>query len=268
MSLWLCRQEQVHHPFYVENLGVHLYSSQELSYVIYRYPLMVLDGFVNDTLLEFLRDELNLGFLALKLERWLASREDPDESLVMILQECDYYTSAEISRYRQQLTALRKKHSAEYRKMKADELFSMKQYGRAVKLYQELLDCPKDSYVNEVYEGRIWNNLGSCYARMFRLKEAFDAYERAYNKLNQVEILKSLYCLTRLDGRLELGDRLKALATEELQADWQVQFEQARAKRNDEVDQLETLFKRDSIRRQAGAAAMIHRWKQEYRHMT
>lgn len=48
MSLWLCRQERVNRPFLVEPLGIHLYSSQELSYVIYHYPLLVLDGFWAD----------------------------------------------------------------------------------------------------------------------------------------------------------------------------------------------------------------------------
>ena len=269
MSLWLCRQEQVHHPFYVENLNIHLHSSQELSYVICQYPLMVMDGFVDENLLEFLREELDLGFLALKLERWLASHEDPDEALVMILQECDYYTSAEIARYRQKLTELRRKHPAEYRKMKADELFAMHQYGRAAKVYQELLESPKDSYVNEVYEGRIWNNLGSCYARQFRMQEAFDAYERAYNKLGKEEVLQSLYCLTKLDDSLTMGDRMKALMTEDLQKVWDGRFAQVQeqAGQSDAVGQLEDMFQRDSIRRQAGAASMIHRWKQEYRNM-
>lgn len=49
---------------------VHLYSSQELAYVIYHYPLLVMDHLVDDRLLDFLREELNLGFLALKLENW------------------------------------------------------------------------------------------------------------------------------------------------------------------------------------------------------
>ena len=35
MSLILCRQEPVTSPYFVEELGVHLYSSQELNYVIY-----------------------------------------------------------------------------------------------------------------------------------------------------------------------------------------------------------------------------------------
>ena len=37
MSLLLCRQEQVEHPYFIEELGIHLYSSQELCYVIYNH---------------------------------------------------------------------------------------------------------------------------------------------------------------------------------------------------------------------------------------
>lgn len=64
MSLILCRQEPVRHPFYIERLGIHIASSQELCYVIYQNPLLVLDGFVDDRLIEFIRSELGLSFLA------------------------------------------------------------------------------------------------------------------------------------------------------------------------------------------------------------
>ena len=47
MSLILCRQEPVASPYFVEELGVHLYSSQELNYVIYHHPLLVMEDFVN-----------------------------------------------------------------------------------------------------------------------------------------------------------------------------------------------------------------------------
>ena len=40
MSLILCRQEPVTVPYPLEELGIHLYSSQELCYVIYHYPLL------------------------------------------------------------------------------------------------------------------------------------------------------------------------------------------------------------------------------------
>lgn len=60
MSLILCRQEPVTSPYFVEELGVHLYSSQELNYVIYHHPLLVMEDFVNERLAAFLRTELRL----------------------------------------------------------------------------------------------------------------------------------------------------------------------------------------------------------------
>ena len=51
MSLLLCSQEYARRPYHVEMLGIHLFTAQELAYVIYHYPLLVLDGFINDDLL-------------------------------------------------------------------------------------------------------------------------------------------------------------------------------------------------------------------------
>lgn len=267
MSLLLCRQEAVRRPFYVEALGIHLYSSQELSYVIYSYPLLVLDGFVDEPLLNFLRDELNQGFLALKLERWLRAGENPDDALVLILQECDYYNAGEIAKFKQKLVELRKKHPAEYRRLKADELFSMRQYSKAVKVYEELLELPMDSFVNDAFLGRVWYNLGSCRARLFQFAAAYEAYEKAYLKTSQPAILERMYGLTQLDEKLTLGDRIKALVTEEQTESWKRQFGEAQqnASRADGVVQLEQLFQKDSIRRQTGETKLLQRWKQEYR---
>lgn len=269
MSLLLCRQESVQHPYYVEFLGIHIYSSQELCYVIYNHPLLVLDGFVGEPLLAFLRDELSQGFLALKLERWLKSGENADETLLMILQECDYYTPAETNRFKQQITALRRMHPAQYRKLKADELFGLRQYGRAVELYRGLLELPGDDEVDDMFIGRIWNNLGACYARMFQLDRAFAAFEKAYGKTGEAQVLERLYDLTVLDGRLALGDRLSTLATPELKAAWDARLAEARKKAavSKQVSEIDALFARDPVKRQAGAAKLVAQWKQEYRSM-
>jgi len=269
MSLWLCRQENVKNPFYMEPMGIYLYSSQELSYVIFNHPLLVLDDFVSEELLAFLRDELNQGFLALKLERWQKSGESPDEMLTLILQECDYYSAADITHFRQQVQALRKKHPAEYRKLKADELFSMRQYGRAAKLYRGLLDYPADNYVDEMFVGRIWNNLGSCYARMCQPEPALEAYEKAYLYTKQQQVLEQICELVCLDGRLTPSDRISTLITDELrtQSAERVAQAQEHAADAEAVRGIDELFARDPIKRQAGAAALLGRWKQEYRSM-
>ena len=68
MSLILCRQEPVTSPYFVEELGVHQYSPQELHYVIYHHPLLVMEDFVNERLAAFLRTELRLPFLAERIQ--------------------------------------------------------------------------------------------------------------------------------------------------------------------------------------------------------
>lgn len=267
MSLWICRQEAVRHPFYVEVLGIHLFSSQELSYVIYNYPLLVLDDFVDENLLGFLRDELNMGFLALKLERWLKSSENPDDTLIMILQECDYYTTAEISGCRQQIQALRKLPAAEFKKKKADSLFAINQYGRARRLYYELLEEADQG--NGLAVGQLWHNIGTCYARMFYMQKAFQAYQKAYAAARDNRVLEKLYYLTLLDQTLTLDEQVAALITPDQKTVWDQKAGQARehAGQSKQVQELNDLFGRDPVRRQAGMNRIIARWKKEYRSM-
>lgn len=269
MSLLLCRQEHVKRPYYMETMGVHLYSSQELSYVIFNHPLLVLDGFVDERLLNFLREELNQGLLALKLERWLKNGDNPDEALLIILQECDYYSMAEVGRFRQMAAALRKKHPADFKRMKADELFSLRQYGRAVNIYKELLEYPTGEHIDDTFFARIWNNLGACYARMFQMEKAFEAYENAYKKNEQDVVLERLYDLSKMDGRLVLSDEIASEITEQKKKMWDKRIEKARekARESGQVKELETLFKGDCAKRLEEEAQLVYQWKQEYRNM-
>lgn len=269
MSVLLCRQEKVKHPFYVEELGLNLYSSQELSYVIYNHPLLVMDGFFDERLLEFLRDQLDLSFLAAKLEKWMKSGEHTDDLLVMLLQECYYYRSTEIAKFKQQLAGLRKKHKADFAKAKADYLFQLKQYGKAIHQYEALTEFPRDAFVDDFFVGRIWNNLGSCYARMFRFSQAYECYKMAYELTKEYSIIRNMYTLTLMDPKTVAEPRYLSMIDEEMKVQWGKLYEDARnqAGESEAVKDLEHLFTRDPIKRLLGAGELVQRWKQEYRNM-
>ena len=270
MSLILCRQEPAKHTYYFEGLGVHLYSSQEICYVIYNNPLLVLDGFVDDHLLDFMRDELDMGFLAMKLEKWRQSGEDPDELLFLILQECDYYNPAEISRFRQQIAAYRKMSAAEFAKAKADYLFSRKQYGKAVAEYGKILEMPpKTEGVDNEFLARIYNNLGASYARLFMTDKAFQAYVKSFDLVKSSEVLKRLCYLMKWNPALAAKDRIQSLISEDVKAECDRNMEQAEkdAEHAECIAELDELFMKDPIRRLAGAGEMVQKWKGEYRSM-
>ena len=63
MSLLLCRLEPVKHPFVVAELGVRLFSSQELCYVIYENLLLVMEDFVDERLIQFIREDLDMDLI-------------------------------------------------------------------------------------------------------------------------------------------------------------------------------------------------------------
>ena len=125
MSLILCRQEPVTVPLYIEDLGIHLYSSQELCYVIYNNPLLVLEGFIDKRLTEFLRSELRMPFLAERVEKWMDSHGATEEILYLILKECNYYTPKEQAAYRQTVNGLKKLSEEEYEKRRADYFYGL-----------------------------------------------------------------------------------------------------------------------------------------------
>lgn len=269
MSVIVCRQEHVKHPYFIEHLGISVYTSQELCYAIYHHPILAMDGFIGRNLIDFIRDELNMGFAAMKMERWMKSGENQDELIFLFLQEAEYYSSQEINRLRQQVSALRKLPPLEYAKRKADYLVGFRQYGRAIAGYEKILESPLSERADDAFIGKVWNNLGACYARIFQFSKALDAYDRAYGKLKDLGVLERIYHLSRLKPDIQLKERYQSIITDELKDAWDRDFEQAqdKAAQSPEVEKLDELFRKDPVKRMEGARQILESWKQEYRGM-
>lgn len=269
MSFVLCRQEHVTHPYYIEHLGIHIYSSQELCYIIYHHPFLVLDDFCTSQLLEFISDELGMGFLASKMERWLNNNENSDDIYLMFLQECGYYNPSEISQWKQKIAGLRKLPKEEYKKRKADYFFNCRQYGKAIAVYESILDGMDTQKPDPVFLGKVWNNLGSSYARVFQFEKAMDAFEHAWMILKEKEVLKRMYLLTRLSSSMEWKGRYG----EGTPAPWKSQWEQELAKAQKEAKdsgdlrKIDEMFRGSSEERLQKAGQMVQQWKREYRGM-
>ncbi len=268
MSILFCRPEPVKHPFYVEPLGIHIWSSQELCYIIYHNPLLVLEDFADEHLIAFIREELDMEYLAVRLEKLVKSGEGADQLLFAILAECSYYPAAEQNQFRQEVAALKKLSPSEYAKKKGDYMFGLKQYGKAVSIYTKLLEAPRDPAGAPGFTGKIWCNLGCAYSRMFQFEKAYSAFDRAYLELKEPEILKKIYFLTCFSS-LELKELYKSQMTPEMKKTWDQELSEAReqARASESVLKLEALFEKDPIKRMAGASKLVKQWKQEYRGM-
>lgn len=269
MSQILCGKEPVSHPFYFDGLGVQLYSSQELCYVIYNHPLLVMEDFVDGNLIEFIREELGLVFLAAKLEKWQQSGENPDELLFLILSDCDYYNSMEIRWYSQQLEGYRRLALPELTMAKADYLFSRKQYGKAVTEYERIADMGGERSGDEAFFAKAYHNLGASYARLFSSEKAYQAYQKSFDLVKNGEALKRIYYLSRWNPSLVLKERIRSLITDEAKAAWEEEFQEAQraSEQAGSLKELKELFAEDPIKRLAEASRLVQRWKLQYRGM-
>lgn len=269
MSLILCRHEPVEHPYYIDVLGIHIYSSQELCYVIYNHPMLVMDDFIDELLIGFIRRDLDMDYLAGRMEKLLETGSRPEEVLVLFLSECDYYNDKEIQKFKTTVASLRALHPAQYEKERADYMFGAHQYGKAAQRYEKVLEYPKDKQVDDGFLAKVYNNLGASYAMMFQFRKALAAYDKAYGLGKSMDVLKRIYFLTVFAPELDVKDRYQALFTEELKNQWKIEIESASldAGQDEEVRALRVLFRKDPIKRMNGASQMVQRWKQEYRMM-
>ncbi|MCI8512918.1 MAG: hypothetical protein HFE83_13170 [Lachnospiraceae bacterium] len=227
MSLLLCRQEPVENPFYIEELGLYLYSSQELSYVIGNHPLLVMENFVDDRLILFLRSELRMPFLAERLEKWIKGRGPSDELLFQILADCAYYSPQEQTKFRQQVTAYRKLAAHEYEKKRADYFYSLGLYGKAASMYERILEAAREKGLSGEFRGKIWNNIAACYTKLFCFQKAMHAYDCAWNEDEKTEYVKRMYFLTRMQPGIEVKERYLERMSETAKAEWDPEWQAA-----------------------------------------
>lgn len=269
MSLLLCRREPVERPYYIDVLGIHVFSSQELCYVIFNHPLLVMEEFLNSDLLNFIRTQLDMEFVAGRMEKLVQSGCRAEDVLSLFLSECDYYTEKELQEFKTKTAAYRKLKPEEYEKARADYLFGRKQYGRASIRYEKLLEEAESGSMDAGFLSGVCYNLGAAYAQMFRFQKALHAYERSYSLRENEDILKRMYFLSRFAPELEIEGQYRSLMKEELKKKWDGELAQAKldAEQAEDVRSVKALFKKDSIRRMNGAAALVQHWKQEYRQM-
>jgi tetratricopeptide (TPR) repeat protein len=269
MSLLLCRREPVERPYYIEALGIHVYSSQELCYVIFNNPLLVMEEFADDALIDFIRQQLDMAFVAERMKKLLETGCRDEEVLLLFMSECDYYTDQELLSFKSAAASYRKLRPEEYEKQRADYFFYRHQYGKAALRYEKILDLEDEAKPGEAFLSEVYYSLGAAWAQMFQFQKALNAYEKAYSLKPQEDVLKRIYFLGQFSPELEIKGQYRSLFKEGLCEQWNQELSQAKLDGGQaaEVRKLRGLFGQDEAQALSGARALVQKWKQEYRKM-
>ena len=206
----LCQIRQAEQPFYVNDVGVSLYSIEELCWFM-EHNLPLLDRvFFEEPLRKWIRQELSLPSLADKLEKVQQMDREPltDELAMPVFDEIGWLMPEEREKV---LEALHRQELLPYearKKLRADRLAGYRKYTLAIRLYREILAESDEDQEKSQLSGMIWHNMGVSYARLFQMNEACGCFRRAWDILHGDAAMKSLLTCCWLRGGREDLDRM------------------------------------------------------------
>ena len=94
------------------------------------------------------------------------------------------------------MTAFRKLPKEEYEKKRADYFYQLKLYGKAISMYERILEAEREKPLSEEFKARVWNNIASCYTKLFCYQKAMHAYDCAWNAKEDPVFIERMYLLT------------------------------------------------------------------------
>ena len=252
-------------PYEAEELDLRLYTAEELCYYIFHFLALIGDDFIDDRLMSFIEDGLGLKETAEKIRRFYHSPSDQDATLQMILSDLGYYSDKELTEFQNRLVRRRRKNGPERKLEKADTLFALRRFSKAVRIYRRLSGDP-DGRITKDFRVRCMEGCANSYGRLSCYKDALRWLRKAYKETGDLRILKKIYGLSMLSG-MDLPD-FDQVPEKEFQK-WQREYSsmESQARSRVQEDELMQAFFKDKGERDRTLAGYAAREKEIYRVM-
>ncbi len=260
-------------PYYIEELGINIYSMEELCYFIAGNVFLLDDSFMNEELCTWIEKQMGAYKLAENLRNVIHAGRRLSVFVDLILEDTCYYSKAEIDNIVSVLEQLEQKTGFECSKMRADQLMEKEKYLAAIYAYRKLLESEEAKETDALLKGNVWHNLGTAYARLFLFGEAAACYENAY-ELNQTyeSVREALSCYCYMDDEEKLQQKcaqyyIDEHAIENLKKDQKDAKEDARIKEFDQrLEKIQSMLTEgQKIEAKDALNDIIFNWKEEYR---
>lgn len=261
--LILCKNSKVSQPYYADELGIYLYSPEELCYFIYNNVMLIDDTFFDDKLYSFLNIS-GFGQLTDKIKKW-KDEVDFKELLLVILQDIKYYNEKELEFFKKEIERIASEGYENILKEKADYLFSIERYYEAIKLYTKILSSKnliEDSLKADVYAAR-----AVSHTRLFSYNDATVDYLSAYELSSDLKYIKNIYLINKITSVKAYPTSLIETIDPTILASWDGEYAKnlSMAAQDDVVLEIESLKEKDALKIRSGLLKLISKWKTEYK---
>lgn len=264
-GLILCRSEEAQKPYYMDALGIYVYSLEELCYAIYNNIYLINSDFVDDKLIDFLRNETKDSWLADELGFLNEKKAGLREKVITILLYADYYSKNEVDEIRSLIDKLSALGIEERLKRRADNFLSGQKYESAIRNYTEILNQDEHTMKDDFY-GNVFHNIGVAYSKLFLFEQAAECFKTAFGLNSSEESLKEYYMAAALAGIMIDEDFLD----EQLRDSCMATMDELAKEIMDSEDYIE-IARIGRLRSEgnyaeynAGLAAVFDKWKADY----
>lgn len=192
----LCVGEYAEVPYYVESIGLHLYSMEELCYYLTENAFLLDREIMNRNLVDWIDEQCGLKELGRTLYGFLNSASSVSIFVGAILEYVGYVSKSEIEKLQNYLKENAHLTALEKEKAHADYLVANERYMQAQLEYHSLRQ--QVSREEALLYAKICHNEGVAYAGMLRYKEASDCFYEAYEVSGEEQSLEEYLCATRL----------------------------------------------------------------------
>lgn len=172
-----CKGKTAKKPYWIEDLKLYLYSMEELCYYIYSNVLLCDGELLKPGLAYWIKDECGLPDLYASIDVVLHKDPRPERVAAQIFAYMDYLGKQE----REAVCGKIKKAAAlginERRKSRGDLLYLGGKYGKAIKIYEDLL--VKEAFDDANMQHSLLYNIGCCYGNMLYYEIAEEWFMKA-----------------------------------------------------------------------------------------
>lgn len=272
-ELLICHESIASMPYYVEGIGINIYSMEELCYYIAGNIYLLDSSFMSEELCTWVEKQMGLYKLAEQLRDIMRSQGILSDFVSAILESTAYVTMREKQEIILTIRQMEEKSDFECSKIRADQLMEKKKYLSAIYEYKRLLDSEETKEENSLLKGNIWHNLGTAYARLFLFGEAACCYEKAYS-LNQAgeslrECMMCYQCMHDEEGFLKKAkeNHLDEMGIQEIKNELAIAGNSEELKAfNKQISEFSTPGGGgDKMHSKTEINDIIFKWKEEYR---
>lgn len=234
------------HPLLAEELGIRLYSAEELCYYVVQFYPMVDEAFFSERLFEFLGQECNQESLAQRLSDMKKKNCTLEECVLVLLREIHYYNEREIAEFRRQMTVFARQGRAYGFLARTRLLLERENYNRAAEKYREYLKREEFQEQSEEFRGTLYYNLGVCMVYLNNFRQAMQCFVGAWQQSKHPRYKQAVVELAWME-EMEIPEEIQSETTEGELFDWKREYRIAVRESMEEIEVEYNQEKNDSL---------------------